>query len=128
MTNITYGNAANLSLYELERADYCEHIEEGETLGLKYSMESDSFGPVAVFIQCEDCFEHKKEQDRYNICYDCGEDKRTDQWRWFDFYAPQGDEPLEICDDCWDKPKHQQRMHKDYVNKCQDADYDFDDD
>ena len=43
------------------------------------------------------------------------------QWRWYDFYAPQGDEPLEICKCCWEAPKHQERMLRDRQNE--DAEY-----
>lgn len=123
MTNITYGNTSNLSADELECADHCEHVEEDQSLGVKYSMESDSFGPVGVYIQCEECFEHTKEQDRHNTCYDCGEDKKTTQWKWYDFYAAQGDEALEICDDCWSEPKHTQRRQKDSYDEDQENNY-----
>jgi hypothetical protein len=49
-------------------------------------------------------------------CGDCGKDKfkyLTTEWRWFDFYAPQGDEPLVICDCCRKLPKHCERVRKD---------------
>lgn len=123
MTNITYGNTSNLSAYELENSDYCEHAEEDSSLGVKYSKESDSFGTVGIYIQCKECFEHTKEQDRHNTCYYCSEDKKTTQWRWYDFYAPQGDEALEVCDECWDKPAHQRRISQDSYYRDQENDY-----
>jgi hypothetical protein len=40
-------------------------------------------------------------------------EKDMHQWKWYDFYAPSGEEPYQICRGCWDKPKHQQRMKED---------------
>lgn len=35
------------------------------------------------------------------------------QWLWWDFYAAQGDEALNICVDCWGGPAHVRRMAND---------------
>lgn len=57
----------------------------------------------------------------YDICgcYDCKQPKfkyQVTEWKWYDFYAPQGDEPLVICDTCWDAPKHKERRRKDQAD------------
>lgn len=123
MTNITYGNASSLSSDVLERADRCVHAQVDLSLGVKYSMESDTFGILEVCVQCKTCFEETKRQDRLNHCHYCGAEKETDQWRWYDFYAPQGDVPLEVCSDCWDGPAHQRRISRDNDNYEMDRDY-----
>jgi hypothetical protein len=41
------------------------------------------------------------------------------EWRWYDFYAAQGDEPYYICSLCWELPKHQTRMSNDRYNRQQ---------
>lgn len=49
-------------------------------------------------------------------CNDCKQDKfkyLTGEWRWYDFYAPQGDEALIICDCCWKLTRHQRRLAED---------------
>lgn len=116
MTWFTYGTPDRLCKEDLIHADKCEHVEEDMGLATKYSMESDSFGPVGIYIQCEECFEETKRQDRLNHCYYCNEEKETREWKWYDFYAPQGDEALEVCSECWDKPEHQRRIDLDIID------------
>lgn len=126
MTDISYGNTSNLSEHELERADRCDHSMVDQALGVKFTRESDSFGTLDICIMCVECFEEAKVQDRLNHCYYCGEMKQTDQWRPYDFYAAQGDVPLEVCDNCWDEPQHQQRMDRDHRNYQEEMGYDND--
>lgn len=107
-----------------EADDVCEHLKVGDTCHC--IGEQDSFGPVSRFYECADCRKKSRESadEVMEFCHDCGtEHPRKDmrQWRWFDFYAPQGDEPLEICNCCWEAPKHQERMLRDRQNK--DAEY-----
>ena len=51
-------------------------------------------------LDCDDCKQARARKD-------------TIEWRWYDFYAPQGDEPLVICTECQSKPKHVKRVAKD---------------
>lgn len=101
-----------------ERDDVCEHIEQDSALAAFYSQENDSFGIVGRYVMCRECRDehHKALEEELVCCRDCGSykpAKETRQWRWYDFYAPQGDEALTICDGCWKEPKHTQRMAKD---------------
>ena len=117
-----------------EGAECCEHCyidgdsmndldEEFITASLKEGVftkrgEMDSFGPVCIFISCHVCEEANQEaEDNETVhCDDCKQArarKDTIEWRWYDFYAPQGDEPLVICTECQSKPKHVKRVAKD---------------
>lgn len=116
-----------------ERSDLCEHVQQvfpaqdghetrvGPIMRDKaYGIlkEDDSFGPVVRYVVCKACWEKaKQEQEEQKVhCNDCGQEKMakdTISWKWYDFYAPQGDEPLTICTDCMVLPKHKQRVEKD---------------
>ena len=94
----------------------CDHIELGKPAHMV--GEQDSFGPVTRFLECVECHEAAiKQQNEEEVhCYDCRKmvkQGNTIRWRWYDFYAPQGDEPLIICLDCTKLPTHQQRVAKD---------------
>ena len=98
--------------------DVCEHVEQDERLAAFYSQENDSFGIVGRYVMCSQCRDaHRKAlEEELVVCSDCGKQKpakETRQWRWYDFYAPQGDEPMTICDTCWKQPKHIERMAND---------------
>lgn len=59
-----------------------------------------------------------KSEDKtfWPVCCDCKtkiEPGTERKWRWYDFYAAQGDEPFIICAGCWDAPRHQWRMEQD---------------
>jgi len=69
--------------------------------------------------------------DMEKQCYftesDPKEVRLISMWRWFDFYAPQGDEELPVCSTCWNEPKHKQRLAEDErARKDEDAYYDDD--
>jgi hypothetical protein len=49
-------------------------------------------------------------------CPNCRRDvQRQDlrEWRWYDFYAAQGDIPMKLCAHCWSEPGHKDRMERD---------------
>lgn len=50
------------------------------------------------------------------VCCDCLKTvfvKDTTEWKPYDFYAPQGDEPLCICNECKGAKKHRERVARD---------------
>lgn len=101
--------------------DYCEHVEADHSKLYKVSKEHDSMGSESYGV-CEECWNKiKAERDEEEkVCYDCKHSFKMSQlneWRWYDFYAPQGDEPLIICNGCLQGETHRNRVAKD------DADY-----
>lgn len=101
-----------------EEDSCCEHVEVDPSCAAWTSTENDSFGIVGRHVNCQACQEaaDKEEEDELVVCHDCSKEVRkgeTYEWKWYDFYGPQGDEPLVICDSCRAKPKHQERMSKD---------------
>lgn len=98
--------------------DVCEHVEKDHSLAVSFTQENDSFGIVDRYVMCRACSDAQAKalEEEIVCCHDCNEHKpakETTQWRWYDFYAPQGDEALVICDECWKQPKHIERMRKD---------------
>jgi len=117
--------------------DCCEHVEADNSLLSVISRENDSFGSEA-YGMCDACNEWSMEEEGKEevVCHDCKETKEkkdTYEWKWYDFYAPQGDEPLCICDACRKLPKHIARVKKDRQERDeelygnQDCDSDQDD-
>ena len=108
-------------------ADFaCEHVKAGDSAHV--NQERDSFGIVGQAVLCDACHEAAEaaEGEETDFCYDCGQEKKIKDviyWRWYDFYAPQGDDPLCICRDCWSKDKHQRRMAKDAADREAEDDY-----
>jgi len=101
-----------------ERSDLCEHVERDRSLAFRVLCEDDSFGPVARFVACKQCYDESREEARkvHHICDDCGASVAREggiMWKWFDFYAPQGDEPLFICLTCEESPTHAKRVERD---------------
>jgi len=101
-----------------DRSDRCDHVEESPQLAYAVLCEDDSFGPVNRYVVCEQCYRDclDEEDAREVVCRDCkkvlpmGE---CFEWKWYDFYAPQGDEPLIICLECEKLPRHKQRVAED---------------
>lgn len=124
----------------LEGSDYCEHCTEKDlSKAVGYFFERDSFGLVGAYIVCQPCREESEaaEGEQDTTCFDCKQTvkvKDTIQWRWYDFHAPQGDEPLTICTACQAADHHKQRLAKDKQDYEQEfgigdyADDDIDDD
>jgi hypothetical protein len=95
----------------------CEHCEADHALAAVVSYENDSFGRES-YIACQACAgKADDEADREEVvCYDCHarvQRKDSISWRWYDFYAAQGDTPLIICSSCVKKEKHQDRVKRD---------------
>lgn len=95
----------------------CEHVMANPALLVSVSFENDSFGREGYCV-CEEC--HKKQQEEVDsevvTCHDCQQNfprKETISWKWYDFYAAQGDEPVIVCDSCRTKPKHRERVERD---------------
>lgn len=102
-----------------ERWDLCDHLEVGQVAPF-WAGENDSCGPVARYGMCAKCYEEHKEVQKEieEICHDCGNEYPRSKvifWKWYDFYAPQGDEPLVICDTCATKEKHKKRVREDDI-------------
>tara|TARA_Y100001956_G_scaffold82973_1_gene107715 strand:- start:121303 stop:121680 length:378 start_codon:yes stop_codon:yes gene_type:complete len=102
-----------------KRWDFCEHLNVGD-IAPHWVGEQDSFGPVARYGMCVKCYEkHKEEQKEIEeICSDCGEEfprSKVIFWKWYDFHAPQGDEPYIVCESCQQKEKHKERVRKDDI-------------
>lgn len=115
----------NYGIKVTDMMDPCEHLQEGDKAHVVH-REMDSFGPVGEIALCEECenkrIEEKKasEEIETEFCFDCNAEKvlkEMREWRPYDFYAPQGDEPLNICEECWEKPKHQKRVALDAANE-----------
>jgi hypothetical protein len=67
---------------------------------------------------CASCAEQhrRSEGEEKVVCRDCSTTKprsETWEWEWYDFYAAQGDKALVVCKECWQLPKHRQRMADD---------------
>lgn len=122
-----YSNRYNVTVRE--EFDHCEHVQTG---GKAYRAiyESDCCGTVGVYACCKECSEKidAREDEEEVTCHDCGQDfprKDTVEWKPYDFYAPQGDEPLVICNSCRMAEKHLERRRKDKADR--EAEFDEDD-
>ena len=97
--------------------DCCEHVGADSSLAFVISREHDSFGSEG-YVTCESCYEQslEEEDNSREVCHDCSQTvlrKEGYFWKWYDFYAPQGDEPLFICHECAKKEKHTERIRRD---------------
>lgn len=97
--------------------DRCEHLQDGDHSHTA-TEERDSFGGDGYYHMCEACANKMKEEEDNQtvVCKDCKSSvlvKDTITWKWYDFYAPQGDIPLVICKTCANGPKHQERVDRD---------------
>lgn len=102
----------------LEEDGGCEHVDADINLAVALRREMDSFGPVSSHVCCKACDEKAQEEEgnEPHECRDCHltfPKKEGVLWKWYDFYAPQGDEPLFICNGCKTQPTHQNRLKKD---------------
>lgn len=136
MANQT-GYRATKTFTYLEESDYCDHCSATDlSKAVGYFYENDSCGPVFRHIVCEECRAvcQKAEDEQPVMCHDCKLTvlvKDTINWRWYDFYAAQGDEPLVICKDCQGKETHIKRVardREDYLHEFPEHDHDDQDD
>lgn len=96
----------------------CGHVQGDITLAYVMHSEKDSFGPVSTHVVCKECnaAAEEEEDNEECTCRDCKQTiKKKDgiEWKCYDFYAPQGDEPLFICNVCRPKQPHQSRVARD---------------
>jgi len=96
----------------------CEHVETDASLGYIVHTERDSFGIVGTCLLCKACNEAAQEEadNEEHTCVDCKQSvKQKDGifWKWYDFYAAQGDEALFVCDCCRTQPAHVNRVKRD---------------
>lgn len=96
----------------------CEHVEEDPSKVHVITYENDTWGREGYCV-CEDCYNKvvEEEQQVKYCCHDCKNMFTLESggvlWKWYDFYPQQGDQPLPICSDCRQKPKHIERVRKD---------------
>ena len=101
-----------------DRSDLCEHVEVNRTQAYAVLCEDDCSGLVVRYVVCVSCYAaHEQEEgSRIRRCCDCHKDvqqKEGGEWRWYDFYAAQGDEPMFLCDVCRRLPRHLERRRRD---------------
>lgn len=109
-------------------SERCEHVDSDPGTAYSVFTEDDSFGPVLRYIVCRPCYEKAKQEknDEKHVCHDCGKSVRWAEgntWKWYDFYAEQGDQPMFLCFACYDAPKHQDRMARDREEERKELDY-----
>lgn len=95
----------------------CEHVEADASKLHLVSYENDPWGREGHCL-CQQCAEKiaEAEDNEPRHCSDCNETKLAKEgaeWRWYDFYAAQGDKPLWICSSCRTAEKHQNRVARD---------------
>jgi hypothetical protein len=95
----------------------CDHVIQDPNLLYVIQYENDSFGREG-YCSCQACYEAGQVEagQRIVTCQEChGEFPKSETmtWRWYDFYAAQGDEAMVLCKTCYAGPKHQARMEKD---------------
>jgi hypothetical protein len=104
----------------------CEHVEADISLAYANHREMDSFGTVGSWVCCKDCHEKaaNAEGEETEVCRDCKTPTKRKEgffWRWYDFYAAQGDEPVFVCNGCKDKPAHVERVRRDDADRAAEA-------
>ena len=111
--------------------DHCEHLSVG-VKAYRAVYENDCCGTVGVYACCKECSDalDKQEDEELVTCDDCGGEfqrKDTHEWKPYDFYAPQGDEPMIICKTCRTADKHLDRARTDRADYNAEFGYDDDD-
>ena len=113
---------------EFEDNSSCCHIDENSLNKIVgYAYERDSFGEEKYFM-CQSCFDEylKSDNEELVICHDCGKEvqkQNTISWKWYDYYEPEGLEPLIICTECQNKEKHIKRVADDKAAADYENDY-----
>lgn len=135
MNWFTRTHISHLSLAQkqskIEEHGGCDHVEADASLAHVVMFENDSFGREG-HVACKVCEDKADEEEGKEavVCHDCKQDKEkkdTIEWKWYDFYAAQGDEPLIICDCCRGKEVHQNRVARDRAAYREEFPEDFDD-
>jgi len=105
--------------------DCCDHVSENPLVMFAVWRENDSFGSEGYCL-CEDCYEAQQNQieEEVHTCNDCNGDFTLASggilWKWYDFYAAQGDEELPVCGECRKKNAHLTRLARDRRDREQD--------
>lgn len=96
-----------------EEDDTCGHLKVGER-AFNTVVESDTLAPsTESYHECEACYNSRMvELTNCPCCSRQIEVGDLREWRWYGFYAPQGDEPITLCVKCWDEPTHQRRIQR----------------
>ena len=105
----------------VQENDCCEHVENDNSQLAVVSYENDSFYREG-YGMCQACFDKAEEQEgeELHTCNDCKSEvplKKGVMWKWYDFYAAQGDEPLFVCDCCRPLATHQARVNRDKADR-----------
>lgn len=120
-TNITFTKIHNVSDKVME---CCEHVTKDLSLVCEV-MVTKTEESEQLKALCKECTlemlkkldkEEEEADTRTEVCYDCHKEVRRAKityWRWYDFCAAQGDEPIKICDNCLGKTKHVNRVLRD---------------
>jgi hypothetical protein len=125
MNWFTSKDVSNVSLAKkeeyAEENDACEHVIANPGLMTSISYENDSFGREG-YCMCDECKakSEEEESDRDVVCCDCHltmKAKETISWKWYDFYAAQGDEAMIVCNNCQRKDKHKARVRQDALDR-----------
>jgi len=122
------GMALSKKIKLIQKTDCaCEHLETNPELLHVVSYECDSWGREG-YAMCKACADKAQEEvdDEEVHCQDCHQPvKKKDsiEWRWYDFYAPQGDEPRIVCHVCVNKEEHQERVRRDQIEREQESSY-----
>lgn len=122
MNQFTVRNVSNFSDKQkqelVDQDTACKHVEKAVSLAYTLHSEVDSHGPVSTHVNCKECSKKAEEEveNEEHVCHDCKQSVKMKDgyhWKWYDFYAAQGDEPLFICDVCAKEPTHRQRVARD---------------
>jgi nitrite reductase/ring-hydroxylating ferredoxin subunit len=97
--------------------DSCEHVQNDPSKFFEVSYENDSFGREG-YCMCEACaiLAQEQVQEETYVCADCKTEfplKSGILWKWYAFYAAQGDEALPVCNACRPLPSHRARVRQD---------------
>lgn len=104
--------------------DYCPHVtsaDDGNVVGAY--MESDSFGPVSIFVVCQSCIDVEMDDEESpegefspEPCTYCGEEKPQGETISYLPYYSEDDFGIVVCLSCADKPEHREIVRQDKEN------------
>lgn len=124
--NIVLSKSLQVRKDLIEEWGGCEHCEEDPSKVYAVSYENDPWGREGYCL-CEDCYDKVLEEEDEEIltCHDCGAKhprKEMRIWKWYDFHAPSGDEPIIVCPKCEIAEKHIKRVRKDRADMEEELD------
>jgi len=106
----------------------CDHVRENSELAVAIFTEKDSFGPLCWYAVCEECYQKtvKDEDAEVCACHQCKTVMTRGKlyaWKWYDFYAEQGDEPMLLCSTCRNSEQHKERVAEDRRHRKKELGY-----